>query len=232
MKWPVFVLWCCVGAMLASAPGAVQAQSRDIQSLVRSINGPATYSIGKGPSVPIKPGMRIPAGCTIQSGVGTTLDLFLGRGGGVLRVKEGTIVRLDKLTLSDTGSDVLSETQITLVRGEILGAVNRLPEGATYEVRTPEGLAGVRGARFKIQVPGNINVLDGTLVYVRNNQAHVIKGPGEFSTGLPQLVRVLLPAEIPPLARQFIGMDASAQTAQRVRPPPPQESPLSPVVGS
>ena len=226
-----FLLTGWVIALLALTPPIVHAQSRDLQALVQSLNGVASFSTGKGASVVIQPGMRISAGSTIQTGAGAVLDLFLGRGGGVLRLKAGTIVTLEKLSSIDTGTDVQSETRISLSQGEVLGSVNRLPEGASYELWTPDGLAGVQGARFRVRVPGGIQVLNGTLVFVRDNKAHVIKGPGEFNWQWAQPIRALPPAEVPILARQFVTLDAPVQTTQRVRPPVPQQTPLSPTEG-
>jgi hypothetical protein len=96
-------------------------------------------------------GFRLEA--SSQTGSGTTVDLFLGRGTGVVRVKENTTLGLSKLTATDSGDEQLTETELTVPRGEILGSVNKLPSGSHYEIKTPDGLAGVRGTRYRISVP-------------------------------------------------------------------------------
>ncbi len=221
--------WMAAVALTATA----QAQSRDLQALVRAVSGSASYSVpGQLNSAPIRPGTRIPAGSTIRTAPGSSLDLFLGRGAGVVRLGGGTLLGLDKLSISDSGADVVSEIQLNLSQGELVGNVNRLSSGSHYEIKTPDGIAGIRGARYRINVPGGISVLDGTLVFVKEGTAHIVKGPGFYDPGTPADVRPLLPAEIPLLNQQFQGLDTNpGQTARQIPPPPPQQVHLSPVVG-
>lgn len=207
---------------------AVHAQSRDMQALVRSVSGSATFNVKGQSALPIRTGARLPAGCSIRTGTGSSVDLFLGRGAGVLRVGENSILGLDRLSVSDTGSDMVTETALTLSGGEILGTVNKMSAGSHYEVKTPNGLAGVSGGQFRIRVPGPISVLTGTLVFVQDGKAHVIKGPGEYDPGTASPVRPLRPDELPLLQQFFQGMENNPQPA-RVPAPPPQALHLSPI---
>lgn len=217
-------------AALAVA-SAVQAQTRDIQALVRSVSGNATFSLeGQAPIV-IKNGARIPAGSTIRTGAGASVDLFLGRGSGVVRLTSNSILGIDQLGVSDTGSDIVTETQLNLLGGEMLGNVNKLSAGSHYEIKTPQGIAGVRGTRYRIRVPGGISVLEGTVVFVQEGKAHVIKAPGFYDPGSNQPVRPLTADEIPLLQQQFQGLDNGPTQPNRVPPPPPQAMHLSPVIG-
>lgn len=219
----------CV-ALFCVAPH-VQAQTTDLQALVRTISGNATYSIKGQGVLPIKQGMRLPAGSVIHTGSGTVLDLFLGRGAGVLRMKENTTLGLDQLTSTDTGSEVLSDTQLTLMEGEMLASVTKLPAGSHYEVKTPDGILGVRGTRFRARVPGGISVLDGTVVFAKEGSAHIVNGPGEYIPNSGNAPRALTPDEIPPLNREFQGLDLPGATARRIPPVPPADSFLSPIRG-
>jgi hypothetical protein len=208
---------------------AVHAQSRDMQALVRSVSGSATFNVEGQPALPIKAGARLPAGATIRTGAGSSVDLFLGRGAGVLRLGENGILGIEKLSISDTGSDIVTDTQLNLLGGEILGTVNKLSGGSHYEIKTPAGLAGVSGGQYRIQVPGTISVLTGTLVFVQDGKAHVVKGPGEYDPGSPNpAVRRLRADEIPTLQQAFQGLDNNPQPA-RIPPPPPQSIRLSPI---
>ena len=217
-------------AALAVA-SAVQAQTRDTQALVRSVSGSATFSLEGQAPLPVKNGARIPAGTIIRTGVGSSVDLFLGRGAGVLRVGPSTFLGLDQLGVSDTGSDLVTETQLNLMGGEILGNVNKLSAGSRYEIKTPQGIAGVRGSRYRIRVPGGISVLDGTVVFVQDGKAHAIKGPGFYDPGSNLPVRPLTGDEIPLLERQLQGLEIGPLQPNRIPPPPPQAMHLSPVIG-
>ena len=73
---------------------------------------------------------------------------------------------LDKLTLTDTGADTVVEVQLNLPEGTILGNVGKLSAASKYEVKVPNGVAGIRGTRYRISSTGYTVVLDGTVVFV------------------------------------------------------------------
>jgi hypothetical protein len=79
---------------------------------------------------------------------------------------ENTTLGLDKLTLTDTGADTVVEVQLNLPEGTILGNVGKLSAASKYEVKVPNGVAGVRGTRYRISSTGYTVVLDGTVVFV------------------------------------------------------------------
>ena len=219
-------LWMAAVALTTT----VHAQTRELQAMVRSVSGGATYSLGSKSGLPLRSGSRLPAGSIVRTGVGGNVELFLGRGAGVVQVKENTTLGLSKLTATDSGDEVLTETELSLPAGEILGNVNKLPSGSHYEIKTPDGLAGVRGTRFRIQVPGGISVLDGTLVFVKDGKTNVVKGPGFFDPGSANPVRPLTPEELPLLRRQFEGGGVPREVAQ-IPAPAPQDEFLSPIGG-
>ena len=108
-------------------------------------------------------------------GIARVLDALLGEGerrvvfggsAGVLRLTENTSVSLDKLTLTDTGADTAVDVQLGLTEGSILGNVNKLSAASRYEIKTPNGVAGIRGTRFRMSSNSFIVLMDGTLVYV------------------------------------------------------------------
>ncbi|MBM3848506.1 MAG: hypothetical protein FJ405_19760, partial [Verrucomicrobia bacterium] len=90
---------------------------------VQSVSGGATYTIPGQPPVSIQPGAIIPEGATINTPPGATVDLFLGRGAGVVRVTQDSSVRIDSLEATETGSETITRTLLTLERGEVLGRV-------------------------------------------------------------------------------------------------------------
>jgi hypothetical protein len=159
----------------------VQAQTQQGKAEVRAITGRAAYSTGGAPFMDLKVGTVLYSGTTIKTAPASSVDLFLGNSAGVVRVTESTTLAMDKLTLTDTGADIVTETQLDLREGTILGNVNKLSLASRYEIRTPNGVAGIRGTRYQISASSFIILLEGTMVYVhvQNNvpQAHVLRGP-------------------------------------------------------
>ncbi len=158
-----------------------QAQTQQGKAEVRAITGSAAYSVGGAPFMPLKVGSVLYSGTTLKTAPGSSIDLFLGNSAGVVRVTESSTLALDRLTLTDTGADIVTETQLDLREGTILGNVNKLSAASRYEIRTPNGVAGIRGTRYQISASSFIVLLEGTLVFVhiQNNlpQAHVLRGP-------------------------------------------------------
>jgi hypothetical protein len=63
-----------------------------------------------------------------------------------------SILVIEKLTTTDTGADTVSDTELNLKQGSIYASVKKLSPAAQYLVKTPTGIAGVRGTQFAISL--------------------------------------------------------------------------------
>jgi hypothetical protein len=68
----------------------------------------------------------------------------------VVRVLANSILVIDKLTTTDTGADTVSDTELNLKKGSIFASVKKLSPAAQYLIKTPTGIAGVRGTEVAI----------------------------------------------------------------------------------
>jgi hypothetical protein len=59
-----------------------------------------------------------------------------------LRLWADTLLSVDKLTVTETGADVATDTQLDLKAGHIYGVVKKMSAGSKYEVKIPNGVAG------------------------------------------------------------------------------------------
>ena len=133
---------------------------------VRAVSGQATYTVAGGPPTPLKVGIVLASGAIVKTGSGASVDLFLGNSAGLLRVTENTTVGLDKLNLTDTGAETVVEVQLNVPEGTILGNVNKLSRASKYEIKLPNGVAGIRGTRYRCSSTSYIVLVDGTMVFV------------------------------------------------------------------
>lgn len=164
---PVRRLFALVAVMAATAlPATLCAQTHQGKAEVRAVKGEAMYSTSGSPMIPLKVGTVLGSGATIKTAPGSVVDLFLGNSAGTVRVTENTTLTLDKLTLTDTGADTVVEVQMNLPEGTILGNVNKLSAASKYEIKVPNGVAGIRGTKFRISSSSYIVLLEGTLIYV------------------------------------------------------------------
>ena len=149
---------------------------------VRAITGSATYSTSGQPGQPLKVGMILNGGTTIKTGPESTVDLFLGNSAGVVRVAERSTLSLDKLAWTDTGADTAVDVQIGLPDGQMFFNVNKLSQASRYEIKVPNGVAGIRGTKGSGRSDSSWVLLDGTLIFVhappqQQPTPHVLKAP-------------------------------------------------------
>jgi len=111
-------------------------------------------------------GAKLQQGTVVRTAPGTVMDLFLNENGPVVRVTENTQMGIDALTIDRTGQENVIETQLDLRSGRILGNVKHLAAASKYEVKTPVGVAGIRGTQYDISANGRVHVFDGTVIVV------------------------------------------------------------------
>jgi hypothetical protein len=164
---PVHRLFGLVAVIAATAlPAILCAQTHQGKAEVRAVKGNAMFSTGGAPWIPLKTGTVLGSGATVKTGPGSVVDLFLGNSAGTVRVTENTTLALDKLALTDTGADTVVEVQLNVPEGTILGNVNKLSAASKYEIKVPNGVAGIRGTKYRISSTSYIVLLEGTLIYV------------------------------------------------------------------
>src|SRR5205807_1411945 len=143
----------------------------------------ARYNTGAGWQ-PVRLGAVFNPGTTIQTAKDSFVDLALGEGGtptitpsseghisyqpsadqNMVRIKSDSAMAIDKLTSTQTGADVVTETQLDLQRGRILGNVKKMSAASKYEVKIPNGVAGIRGTTYEISADGLVRVTVGSVV--------------------------------------------------------------------
>src|SRR5437868_112048 len=90
-----FLAALAVGPLQGQAPGKVE---------VRAIKGAATYSTG-GQTMPLKVGTVVAPGSSLRTTAASSVDLFLGKSAGLVRLLENSRLDIDKFTLTDTGRE-------------------------------------------------------------------------------------------------------------------------------
>jgi hypothetical protein len=78
----------------------------------------------------------------------------------VVRLSGGTTLKIDTLTISDTGVDTVSDTELDLQAGRIFASVKKLSESSKYLVKFPNGIAGVRGTKFTLAADGSCGCIE------------------------------------------------------------------------
>ncbi len=177
----------CVLALASSQYASAQSTTDGIVKVVAK-GGDARYFL-PGDSKPheIKVGMILKPGTTIQtaSGMNNYVDLVLNNSHASappeagpseiasykpkveqdgVRINENTVLIVDKLTITQTGADTVTDTELDLKAGSILGTVKKLTPTSKYEVKIPNGVAGIRGTIYWLSASGLLKVLSGSVV--------------------------------------------------------------------
>lgn len=211
------------GIALAMVSSAL-AQSGEGSATVLRIKGSARYTLGNNIWQPLKAGDVLRPGTVVQTDreSGSYVDLALGegtapvvaapqvaaapaKGGSVrfqpataqntVRVFENTVLGIDKLAITDTGADVVTDTQLDLKAGRIIGNVKKMSAASRYEIKLPNGVAGIRGTIYDITANGLIRVVTGSMVISfvdaqGNVQTRVVVGGQEYNPRTDQITPI------------------------------------------
>jgi len=177
-----------IAVLSLASIATASAQMSDGIAKVVAKSGDARYFV-PGDSTPhdVKVGMILKPGVTIQtaSGAGNFVDVVLNNASATapatpspsqvahwqpkadqdgVRINENTVLVIDKLSRTQTGADVVTDTELDLKAGNILGTVKKLTPTSKYEVKVPNGVAGIRGTIFWLSASGILRVVDGSIV--------------------------------------------------------------------
>ncbi len=176
-------LLACGVALAMVSTLAAQTVNQGVAKVIR-LKGAARYTTGNNVWTPLKLGDLVKPGMIIQTADKSRVDLVLGDGSAptagpvtgemlsyqpaveqnIVRMWENTLLGVDKLSVTQTGADEVTDTQLDLKAGHIFGMVKKMSAASKYEVKIPNGVAGIRGTVFDISAEGIVKVLSGMVV--------------------------------------------------------------------
>ncbi|MEW6305224.1 MAG: FecR family protein [Verrucomicrobiota bacterium] len=191
-----FLAFCAVMALGAMLNPAQAAAPSGVKAKVVKVVGIANYSDAQNQSGPVKQGMEVTSGMTITTGPGSSVYLDLGENQAIT-VKPDSQLSLDKLSIDKTGADTVVETKLEVKKGSILGDVKKLSAASKFEVKTANGVAGIRGTAFHIFAVGIFRCSNGQiLVLTSSGQAFTVNQGQSLNAAAPQpTLQQLTPAE-------------------------------------
>lgn len=159
-----------LGALLTTPlPAATPGGATPGKAVVIKVTGSATYVDAKGSDGTVREGMTLHQGTSIITGTESSVVLDLGENGETLVVRPNSTLALDTLQLVPTGIEKAARTQLDLKRGSMAFSVKKLAAASKYEVRTANGVAGIRGSEGVIYSTGVFQCTNGTLLVTVTN---------------------------------------------------------------
>jgi hypothetical protein len=92
----------------------------------------------------------------------------------VVRVNSKSALTIEKLTTTSSGADTVSDTELDLKKGSIYASVKKLSPAAQYLVKTPTGIAGVRGTQFSIALNDDGTIKEVAVYKTMNDEGLVL----------------------------------------------------------
>ena len=196
--------WLFTSAAQAATPGAAQ---------VKKVVGTASYTDAKGGG-PLKEGDILFQGASITTGAGSYVDLFLGVNGDSLRVEADSTLALNKLDYTKGVGETVVNTEVEVKKGAtVANVVNKLSKASKYEIKTPAGVAGIRGTVVRAGAT-RIVCLIGRVEFrpTAGGGVQLVIGGQVFTVGSPTSVKATS-VETSGLARTATTMTANTVAA-------------------
>src|SRR6266705_3145416 len=80
----------------------------------------------------------------------------------IVRIWENSALGIDNLGSMQTGADTVTDTQLDLRAGHIFGTVKKMSASSKYEIKLPNGVAGIRGTCYDLWVTGLFRIGNGS----------------------------------------------------------------------
>lgn len=180
-----FVCGLIAGGLALGMVSALAAQpdNQTVAKVIR-LKGSAQFSMDNGTTwQTLNRGALLRPGTVVRTAADSRVDLILGEPDAplsrpvsgemasyqptvtqnIVRIWENSILGIDKLNVSQTGAEEVSDTELDLRAGHIFGKVKRMSAASSYRVKIPNGVAGIRGTIYDLTVEGLLKVLTGAV---------------------------------------------------------------------
>lgn len=148
-------IWQPLGVGAVLQPGTVVQTSTERGSYVDLVLGDEHAAVVQ--PVAYKPGI-VSSMAAASSSYQPSVDQ------NVVRIWENSALGIDKLTSMQTGAETVTETQLDLKAGRITGNVRKMSAASKYEIKLPNGVAGIRGTLYDISAEGVVKIFVGSAV--------------------------------------------------------------------
>jgi hypothetical protein len=160
-------------------------------AVVRAVRGEAFVSTPTG-TTPLQVGTSIHQGAAVTTKEGSSVDLFLGPNGPVIRITPRSNLQINELSIKSLGQDNFTRTRLFLRSGRILGTVRNLTSPSSlYEIRTRSGRIFTEGGKYDVDSNGQLTVIEGNFKFIEPTAIHLVNAGQtlnlpQASTGFPK----------------------------------------------
>jgi hypothetical protein len=141
-----------ISSLQSAEPGSIEGTA-----MVRTVKGRATYTTPDGSSHVLTAGTELAAGSTIHTGPNTFVYVSVNGLASAVRIAAESTITIERMSRTGATREGNTDTGLSLQVGSIVGQVKKLAADSRYEIKTPHGVAGIRGTDFAVDVVANGN---------------------------------------------------------------------------
>jgi hypothetical protein len=184
----------------------LRAETSEVCAKIIRIKGSARYTTGGSVWQDLKPGAVLHQGAIIQTAAASMVDILLTENGGaaavqpssasglggssatptsqqdIIRIYDDTVLAIDRLVVDKTGEDKVTDTELDLRAGRLIGDVNKISAASVFEIKVPNAVAGIRGTIVGVDALGLFACQHGALgvAYKTSNGPKSVTVEGGF----------------------------------------------------
>lgn len=144
------LLACALALVLVTSADAAAMKKSKAKAI--AVRGDVQYRIADGPWMAVHEGDEFDGQTTIKTtGPDSHVNLFIRHNQSKIRILPNTTMKIENISYVG-GADGDNDTMLNLQSGTVVGSVDKLSRNSHYEIRTPNGVAGIRGTDFALTV--------------------------------------------------------------------------------
>lgn len=161
-------LAACVIGLPTTATAQIGAGANE--AFVTALAGNVSYAQNGGSFSALPVGVRLSKGDVIKTGAAAHCDIQIGNNVGNVQIAPNSTLAINDLIANRASTEAVTDTQLELSQGALFAKVNRLSKASRFEIKTPKGIAGVRGTTLYLTAAGELTVGEGTagIAYMNN----------------------------------------------------------------
>jgi hypothetical protein len=152
-----WVVEAFVSMSLQAAPGAADV-------VFKTISGSAEFSTQPGQWQPLQLDSKVGSGAIIRTHEGSAVDFYLKESKTTLRLTPNSKLAIKTLESWDTGEQAVTDTELKLLEGGIVGVQNKLVKPSHFQITLPNGVATIVGTEYLVRADGAVTVLSGSVL--------------------------------------------------------------------
>ena len=136
--------------------------------IFKTISGNVEFASQSGSWHPLRLDSKLGGGSVIRTHENSTVDFYLDESKTTLRLTPNSKLAIKTLKVWQAGDQAVTDTELKLLEGGIVGAQKKLMKPSHFQISTPNGVASIVGTEYLVRADGAVTVLSGSVSVIYN----------------------------------------------------------------